>query len=520
MTRIGDQIDQRRHVFGWPIAGHQLFFGVGGRRREADQLDHVIDVGNRDREPDQDVGPVARLGQLVLDAAGDDVLAERCKRRDHVLEIEAFGPPAVNRQHVGAERRLQIRELVEVVQHDIGDSIALQLDDDANAFAVALVPKVRDAFYSLVAHQIGDLFDQHALVHLIGNFGDDQRFAILADVLGFDARSHDDRAARLVVGEQNAAAPEYHRSCREIRPRDDLAQFVDGDFRVVEIGDAGIDHFAEIMRRNVGCHADRDTARTVDEQVWKLGWQHRRLEQPVVVVRFEIDRLVVEIVEQRHRDLGQARFRVALGGGRIAVDRAEVSLAIDQRHAQRKVLRHAHQRIINRQVAVRMEVAHHIADHLGRLDVLLVKRQAQPVHSVEDAAMHRLQAIPDIGQRARNNHAHRVVEIRALHLFRDGDRAGIVRLFAGWLVVVASVGQGVLAIAKKRPARYAVTARREVRKSISLSLQDWPPQRQPCGDVPRPQPPAIYAVFSSVWRNHRRPSRGLAKRLAPVTFWR
>ena len=61
VARIGDQFDQRRHILGWPIARHQLFFGVGGRRRGADQLDHFVDVGNRNRQADQDVGAVARL---------------------------------------------------------------------------------------------------------------------------------------------------------------------------------------------------------------------------------------------------------------------------------------------------------------------------------------------------------------------------------------------------------------------------------------------------------------------------
>ena len=79
--------------------------------------------------------------------------------------------------------RLQVGEAPELVQHHVGHRIALQLDDDAHAFAVALVPQIGDALDPLLAHLLGDLLDQHALVHLIGDGRDDQRLAILADLL-------------------------------------------------------------------------------------------------------------------------------------------------------------------------------------------------------------------------------------------------------------------------------------------------------------------------------------------------
>ncbi len=109
------------------------------------------------------------------------------KACDHVLEIELLGPAAVDRQHVGAERRLQVGEAPELVEHHVGDGIALQLDDDAHAFAVGLVPDVGDALDALVAHELGDLLDQRLLVDLVGDGGDDQRLAILADLLDLDA---------------------------------------------------------------------------------------------------------------------------------------------------------------------------------------------------------------------------------------------------------------------------------------------------------------------------------------------
>ena len=43
----------------------------------------------------------------------------------------------------------------------------------AHAMTIAFVANIGNAFDSLVGDQFGDLFDQAGLVHLIGNFGDD-----------------------------------------------------------------------------------------------------------------------------------------------------------------------------------------------------------------------------------------------------------------------------------------------------------------------------------------------------------
>ena len=68
---------------------------------------------------------------------------------------------------------------------------------------------------------------------------------------------------------------------------------------------------------------------------------------------------------QQPREIGQARLGVAIGGGVVAVDVAEIALPLDQRKARGKILREPHQRLVDRLVAVRMERAHHVADDLG-----------------------------------------------------------------------------------------------------------------------------------------------------------
>ena len=122
-----------------------------------------------------------------------------------------------------------------------------------------------------------------------------------------------------------------------------------------------------VVRRDRGRHADGDALRAVGQQIGERARQHDRLGLAAVVGRAEIDRVLVDAVEQQPRHLGQPRFGVAHRRRVIAVDVAEVALPVDQRIALREILREPHQRVVDRLVAVRMEFADHVADHARRL---------------------------------------------------------------------------------------------------------------------------------------------------------
>ncbi len=159
--------------------------------------------------------------------------------------------------------------------------------------------------------------------------------------------------------------------------------------------------------------------------------EHHRLDRGVVEVGDEIDGVLVDVGQQFLGDLRHARFGVPVSRRRIAVHRAEVALAVHQRIAQRKRLRHAHHRVIHRGVAVRVILAEHLANHLGALHVLAIVQQAHVVHGIQDAAVHRLESVAHVGQRASDDDRHRIVEIRTPHLFFNVDglhvgRAGTV----------------------------------------------------------------------------------------------
>ena len=92
--------------------------------------------------------------------------------------------------------RLQLRVLVQVVEDDLSNLAALQVDDDAEPVAIRFVANVRDALDGFLAHELGDALDQPCLVDLIGNLVDDDRRAIaLLGNLDLRLRAHDDSAA-------------------------------------------------------------------------------------------------------------------------------------------------------------------------------------------------------------------------------------------------------------------------------------------------------------------------------------
>ena len=241
-----------------------------------------------------------------------------------------------------------------------------------------------------------------------------------------------------MIGCADALAAEDDAAGREVRSRDDVDEVVDAERGIVDQRHAGVDDFAEIVRGYVGRHADGDAAGAVDQQVREFGRQDRRLGFRIVVVRREIDGVLVDIAEHGERRFRQTRFGVPVGRRRIAIDGAEIALAVDQRHAHGEILRHPHHRVVNRLVAVRMIFTDHVADDARGLDVFLVRRVPLLVHRVQNAAMHGLEPVARVRQRTRHDHAHGVIEIAALHLVENGNGTNIGRhrRLAGLIIIV------------------------------------------------------------------------------------
>ena len=199
--------------------------------------------------------------------------------------------------------------------------------------------------------------------------------------------------ARIVIeprpvsnADADAGAAEDHAAGRKIRPRHDAHQLVQRRVRIGDQRQRGVDDLAGIVRRDVGRHADGDAVAAVDQQVGEARRQDARLLLGLVVVRLEIDRVLVDVVQQQRGGTRQPHFGVAHRRRVIAVDRAEIALPVDQRHAHRERLRHAHHGVVDRRVAVRVVLAHHVADHAGGLAIRPVRRVAGLLHAVTGCA--------------------------------------------------------------------------------------------------------------------------------------
>ena len=203
------------------------------------------------------------------------------------------------------------------------------------------------------------------------------------------------------------------------------------------------------MRRDLRRHADGDALRAVDDEVREAAGQNGGLGGGLVVVGHEVDGVGVDVGEHLAGDTRHAGFGVTHGGGRVAVDGAEVALAIDEDVAEAEGLGETDEGVVDGRVAVRVEVAHHVADHLRRLGVLLVELKAHLLHAVEDAAMHGLESVAGVGQGAADDDRHGVVEVGAAHLLLDVDGQKLQGSGTGgrtWAVSASAAGGRVVGV--------------------------------------------------------------------------
>ena len=289
--------------------------------------------------------------------------------------------------------------LEELVKRDLRHRIALQLDLDAHARAVGVILEIRDLREHLVVHELGDLRDHaavSALLHAVRKLGDDDRALAAAQLFDVRPRAHDDAASAGAIGVSDARPADDDRAGGEIGALHVLHQVLDARVRLVDQRHDRADHLGQVVRRDVRRHADGDARASVDEEVREAGRKHERLALRLVVVRAEVDGVGVELAQHLLGELREPCLGVAHRGRRIVVDRAEVALPVDQRIPERERLREANERVVDRLVAVRMMVAHHIADDVGALHVRPARAVAVRPHRVEDPPVHRLQPVAHV----------------------------------------------------------------------------------------------------------------------------
>ncbi len=359
------------------------------------------------------------LGEVELGAAAHHDLAVPDVLVDEPAQVQDLGPVVDEGEHDGAERRAERRVHVELVQHDLGIRVLLQLDHDAHAVAIGLVAQVADAGDLRLAHEVGNLLEERGLVHLERDLGRDEAHAPAPSLLDLHARPHADQAAAVQQAVADALRAVDDSTGREVRALHDLQQVFGRGVRMLDHVDDRVADLAEVVRRHLGGHSDRDARAAVDEEVRHDAREHGGLLAGFIVIRPEVDGVLLEVVQHLDRERREPGLGVPHRRRGVAIDRAEVPLAVDERVAHHPVLREADQCGIDDLLAVRVVVARGVAGDLRALPVRTAGREIEVVHRDQDAALRGLQAVAHVRERTGDDHRHRVIDVGGLHLLLD-----------------------------------------------------------------------------------------------------
>ena len=285
-----------------------------------------------------------------------------------------------------------------------------------------LVADVGDQRQLLVVDELGELLDEARLLHQPGDFRDHHLPGAAAALLLGPPGPHPERAAAGGIGFRDFRGRiDDHAAGREVRTGDEFDEVAALRIGVIDEMERGVAQLRRVVRRDRGRHADRDALGPVGEQVGERARQYRRLVFRAVIRRTKVDGVLVDALDQEPRHLGEPRLGVAHRRGIIAVDVAEIALAVDQRIALGEVLREAHQGIVNRLVTMRMKLADDVADDARAFLERSAGVEPQQPHGVEETAVNRLQSIARIGERAMHDGRERVVEIALFQRVAERD---------------------------------------------------------------------------------------------------
>ena len=199
------------------------------------------------------------------------------------------------------------------------------------------------------------------------------------------------------IGRINPLSPVDNASRGKIRPGQVFHERRHVDSRILDQCQAGADHFSQIVRWNVGRHADGNARGTIDQQVRQSGRHYRRLALGAVVILGKINGFPIDVGEKFMRKPRHPDFRVSHCRRRIAIDGAEITLAIHEQVTHGEGLRHSNDGVVDGGIAVRVVFTNHVTHDPSRLLVGLVVVVAEFSHCVQHAAVNGLEAVSDIG---------------------------------------------------------------------------------------------------------------------------
>ena len=379
----------------------------------ADDLDHPIEVEIRDQVAIEQLDPVGDLAEAMPRAPVEhDELMLHPRLQRPAQRHDARRPLLVEHVEVEADARFEVRKAEQAVhQHLRVDGAAARLEHDAD-LGIRFVADVGQDREFLVVDQPRDLLDQLALLHAVGDLADDDLPAAALLALDVPARTDTETAApgRIAFRDHRRRIDD-DAAGRKVRPLHIVEHRGVGAIGLVDQHHRRIQQLGGIVRGNARRHADRDPGGAIGEQIGEQAREQLGLLLLAIIGRAIGDGVFVQPVHQVDRNLRQPRLGVAIGGGVIAVDIAEIALPIDQRIAQREILGEADHRVIDRLVAMRVILTDHVTDDARAFLIALRGIELQQPHRPQQPSMHRLQAVAHVGQRARRDRRQRIDEV-------------------------------------------------------------------------------------------------------------
>ena len=146
--------------------------------------------------------------------------------------------------------------------------------------------------------------------------------------------AQDDAAAPGAVGLVNAFVAYDYPACRKVRSGQSFQQlFHENIVDAIIVVDDVINRrnqFLQVVRRDIGRHANGDTGRAIQQQVGQARWENRGFLKRAIEIVDEINGVHVDICQHLFCHASQAGLGITHRCRGIPIDRAKVTLAIYQ----------------------------------------------------------------------------------------------------------------------------------------------------------------------------------------------
>ena len=413
---VQTHIQNRLHLhFGKTETIHQRLCRFRTGTGVADHLNHFIQIIQSQQEAFQNVGTGTGFLQIELRPARNHFQTVIDVSLQDFRKVHHDGAVMIHHQHGTADGSFQRSMGVQLIEHHRTHHTTLNIHHDPHPGTVTgFVPQVSNAGHLLVADEVSDLHHQIGLVDSVRNFSNDDLFTTVF-FHDFSLGTHLHAAVTGSIKLTQGITAADSGAGGEVRTGQKFHQFIHSGTGIIHQSNGGIDDFAQVMRRNIGCHTHTDTGTAVHQQIGETGRQNAGFLFFFVKVGNHLNGFFFDIAQQFFGQAFHTAFGITGGGSRVPVNRTEVPLTFDQRITHGKVLRQTHESIINGGIPVGVVFPHHFPDHTGTLGSGTALDQIQHAHGVQDTPVHRLEPVPHVRDGPAHVHTQRILQISSMH---------------------------------------------------------------------------------------------------------